>query len=252
MVLIDQVPPLPPPPPPIATTVASNAGDGAAAAVVGVPAGKVAVAASVGGGDASVGVPVAPQTNRTAFLGAHLGVQCTPLEAFVSTDPSDYAYGKAMERTKLGFFFLFFFHRAIASERASKRKKRKEIEKKKLKQRGRKTKQQRFRVEARPLLFANPSALLRQSDTSQGAASGIGDRKRDPSAVFRVPNRSLDSNVFAKKKKHVGDLFFSLARCSASFFFLREKSASQFVPREKHSAPETRPSLGPIFLSDRS
>ena len=94
MVLVDQVPSyssaasLPPPPPAIAT------------AVLGVPT-TATTSSSLGGGGsggggnfaAATGIPAAPSTNRTAFLGAHLGVRASPLEAFVSTDPSDYAYG---------------------------------------------------------------------------------------------------------------------------------------------------------------
>jgi len=86
MVLVDQVPSyphavsLPPPPPAIAT------------AVLGVPTTSSSLGGG-GGGGAATGIPAAPSTNRTAFLGAHLGVRASPLEAFVSTDPSDYAYG---------------------------------------------------------------------------------------------------------------------------------------------------------------
>ena len=87
MVLVDQVPSyphavsLPPPPPAIAT------------AVLGVPTTTSSSLGGGGGGGAATGIPAAPSTNRTAFLGAHLGVRASPLEAFVSTDPSDYAYG---------------------------------------------------------------------------------------------------------------------------------------------------------------
>lgn len=124
MVLIDQVPSYPPatmaaatgsgalatsplpPPPPISTTATP------AAAVVGVPD-KI--------GDAATGIPAAPCTNRTAFLGAHLGVQCTPLEAFVSTDPSDYAYGEEEFFCSLS---LSSSHDAASAERGKESKKR--------------------------------------------------------------------------------------------------------------------------------
>jgi len=102
MVLVEQMPsyPLPAPPPAIAT------------AVLGVPTTSSSGGGGIGGGGAggggaATGIPVAPSTNRTAFLGAHLGVRASPLEAFVSTDPSDYAYGTAP-------FFLFFFFNSTA------------------------------------------------------------------------------------------------------------------------------------------
>ena len=91
MVLVDHVPSypsaaaasLPVPPPAIAT------------AVLGVPTTAPATsgATTAAAGAAATGIPAAPATNRTAFLGVHLGVRASPLEAFVSTDPSDYAYG---------------------------------------------------------------------------------------------------------------------------------------------------------------
>lgn len=112
MVLVDQVPSypsaaasLPPPPPAIAT------------AVLGVPTTATATtSSSLGGGGggggnfaAATGIPAAPSTNRTAFLGAHLGVRASPLEAFVSTDPSDYAYGTESRALEAPFRCCFSF-----------------------------------------------------------------------------------------------------------------------------------------------
>ena len=240
MVLVDQVPSypsaasLPPPPPAIAT------------AVLGVPTTAATTSSSLGGGGgnggsggggsvaAATGIPAAPSTNRTAFLGAHLGVRASPLEAFVSTDPSDYAYG-----TGEFLFFCFLSHRDGGPSKAEREGGKRE------KVRGRYF-GERFRVAPSCRLFCSIRAPLRRSGTDAIiGARGRGDGLAARAGRGRVNGSHLVGKQSKRRRKRV-EKESTPARSLPSLpllslVFLRFRAAACLAPIPNPTAPGDGP-----------